>query len=424
MNEMKRLQRVILGIGILLVFGMLMGCTGHIEKSGITGVELVNTTTESKETNSTDAEPMDITTESEETEESGTASEASDTEPVDRMLSPEEFMQQYGIPQDTEYEIHDVYDGEGFLLSRSVCGEYTDSEGIYKKDYTWYSYAYKYQGNLVISKSYMIFMDAVTVRGGYTLNPKRDRIVYEYDGIDRMQADIARIDERWIQLVEENVPLSEDEAYERFEWIKGRTDCLRVWIQFKDEPVRDHFWHKSDYFLFVTEDGEVYDKLYVDYDITHEKDGSEWAYTDSLLVRRSAGSGAAFSAHFEDVTGDGHEDLLVDLDVDSRGDYQCCVYVYQEGTYVYIPGFEDVWSPYVDENGVLWSVCSGAQNTVNETQYAYQNGEFIPIRSQTFKWWSETAGYIPVVWSYEEEAYVPADDPTIRSCFDRSKDSN
>lgn len=202
------------------------------------------------------------------------------------------------------------------------------------------------------------------------------------------------IDEKLLRAIEENVILSDDEEIEACEWVSGQESayeweyrrewgrkwvdgeksCLRIWVRYK-EPPSDNYQHKEDYFFFV-KDGDI-QVLYVNYptkDIENiEKDRYVW-------------DACGFPAYFEDVTFDGQNDLILSLGhAGSRGDSIHAVYVYEDGSYCYKPGFEDIPNYEVDvEEQVIrgWTVDSAVSSA--SYVYKYQNGDFELISCEKY----------------------------------------
>lgn len=202
------------------------------------------------------------------------------------------------------------------------------------------------------------------------------------------------VDEKLLKAIEENVILSDDEEIEACEWVSGQESayewdykrewgrklvdrenrCLRIWVRYK-EPPPDNYQHKEDYFFFV--EGENIQVLHVDYPAKDfeniEKDRYVW-------------DACGFPAYFEDVTFDGHEDLILSLGhAGSRGDSVHAAYVYEDGSYCYKPGFEDIPNYEVDveqqviRGGAIDSAVSSATYV-----YKYQNGDFELISCENY----------------------------------------
>lgn len=173
-------------------------------------------------------------------------------------------------------------------------------------------------------------------------------------------------DIKWIESIEENVILSDDTEIEACEWVDEEKNCLRVRVQYREEPP-DNYRHKEDYFFFS--EGENIQVLHVEYPTkdweNRKKDRYVWDACD-------------FAAHFEDVTFDGREDLVIFLGhAGSRGDLIHGVYVYEDGFYHYISGFEDIPNYEADTKEQVirgWNI----NNAVSSTTYVYkyQNGDF------------------------------------------------
>lgn len=173
-------------------------------------------------------------------------------------------------------------------------------------------------------------------------------------------------DVRLIEMIEENVILSDDTEIEACEWVDEEKSCLRIQVQYK-EPPPDNYQHKEDYFFFLEE--EDIQMLHVEYPTkdwdNREKDRYVWDACD-------------FAAHLEDVTFDGRDDLVIFLGhAGSRGDLIHGVYVYEDGFYCYNPGFEDIPNYEADINEQVirgWYIDSAISSTTYV--YKYQNGDF------------------------------------------------
>lgn len=169
-----------------------------------------------------------------------------------------------------------------------------------------------------------------------------------------------------IEMIEENVILSDDTEIDACEWVDEEESCLRIQVQYK-EPPSDNYQHKEDYFFFL--EGENIRVLHVEYPT------KDW---ENMEEDRYVWDACDFTAHLEDVTFDGEDDLLLFLgQAGSHGDYVYGAYVCEDGFYQYKPGFEDIPNYEVDvEEQVIrgWTM----DNAIMEVDYAfkYQNGDF------------------------------------------------
>lgn len=137
------------------------------------------------------------------------------------------------------------------------------------------------------------------------------------------------------EYISKNISISEKKEIEYERWIDEDEACYRVAIQFKEER-EDRYRHTEDYFLFVTDDGVKC--VHVDYtkeDI--EADRYVWDACD-------------FDAYLQDVTFDGHKDLIISLGhAGVGGDMIYCAYVYKDGDYIYTKSFEKIPNYKLDE---------------------------------------------------------------------------
>lgn len=126
--------------------------------------------------------------------------------------------------------------------------------------------------------------------------------------------------------IQECVQLKEDTEIDFVEWVDEEKKCMRVSIQYIQQPENLWYNHVEDYFFFVKEDET--EILYVDYS------------NDGKLIRE-VWENPDFSAHFEDVNFDGQADLIISLGVNGAAyGEQYCAYLYTEEGYEYCPSFE------------------------------------------------------------------------------------
>lgn len=173
-------------------------------------------------------------------------------------------------------------------------------------------------------------------------------------------------DVRLIEMIEENVILSDDTELEACEWVDEEKSCLRIQVQYKEQPS-DNYQHKEDYFFFL--EGEYIRALHVEYPT------KDW---HNMEEDRYVWDACDFAAHLEDVTFDGRDDLVIFLGhAGSRGDLIHGVYVYEDGFYHYNPGFEDIPNYEADTKEQVirgWSIDSAIRSTTYV--YKYQNGDY------------------------------------------------
>ena len=128
-----------------------------------------------------------------------------------------------------------------------------------------------------------------------------------------------------------------------------------------------------DYFLFQEEDGSVI-TIKVDYP----------SKGDDLDSDRYVGDICDFEAEFVDVTFDGHKDLVISLgNFGVQGAAGHCVYVYEDGDYVYKKSFEDIPNYAIDEvNQCITGSSRGNAVTYYDYVYEYKDGDFVNTDTQ------------------------------------------
>lgn len=173
-------------------------------------------------------------------------------------------------------------------------------------------------------------------------------------------------DIRLIEMIEENVILSDDTEVEACEWVDEEKSCLRIRVQYKEQPPED-YRHKEDYFFFLEE--ENIQALHVEYPT------KDW---HNMEEDRYVWDACDFVAHLEDVTFDGRDDLVIFLGhAGSRGDLIHGVYVYEDGLYCYKSGFEDIpnYEADVKEQVIRgWYIDSAVRSTTYV--FKFQNSDF------------------------------------------------
>lgn len=163
-----------------------------------------------------------------------------------------------------------------------------------------------------------------------------------------------------IDAIRHNVMYDADTRIESYEWVNEEKSCLRIRIQYKIQP-ENSYRHKEDYFFFCGQKDDI-QVLYVDYPSKDyrniEKDRYVWDACD-------------FNAYFEDVTFDGHADLVIFLGhagvhgTDIHG-----AYIYENGHYCYEPAFEDIPNYEIDtENEVITGY--NVDSAVSTTHFIY-----------------------------------------------------
>lgn len=376
-------------------------------------------------------------------------------EPVDAMLSPEEFMEWMGLAdQDYSYRIKDRYNEDGYLEYRDVYGSYVDDFlDRYLQDKKMYTYHYVYDGDRVVSKNYdhdssqfgtmlqyryyeydeygrliyemthpsanycryYIYKDLddedVSDQEDYQSDTPRYIIWYDYGapGVEHQvrireqgqeavpydihNSNIPYLEPELIKQAAAEMELAEDEELECYEWIDEEKTCLRARIQFTEQP-ENAYRHKADYFFFLTEDQTIRDSLYVDY--AHSELGFKDNSPEMLRRDRYAADACSFDAHFEDVTFDGQEDLMISLGYQGvHGIPVYCAYIYQNGRYIYEQSFEDIPDYTVDaEHQRIIGYCNSGADSYTEPEYEYRNGEFVKVGETDYVWSPELQEYI------------------------------
>ncbi len=163
------------------------------------------------------------------------------------------------------------------------------------------------------------------------------------------------------EYVEKYVTLTDDTEIERWEMLNHNGEnILRIRVGYNQEDLRGTIQgHKEDYFIFLDGNGEAGYVLQV-------------GYEDKTL-----GYVCDYSAHFEDVTFDGNDDLLIYLG-DGRYSPHYCAFIYENGQYRYEKSFEEI--PYYEldmENQVIRA--NDGLSATEEVDYIfeYKNGEFV-----------------------------------------------
>lgn len=186
-----------------------------------------------------------------------------------------------------------------------------------------------------------------------------------------------KVDEQAEPYIDAYVSLSDDTEIEDCEWMQyGDEQVLRVKVQYKEQPEND-YQHKEDYFLFLTRDEDVSNIIEVNYDDKGVPSGIE---TD-CAAQHQLGWACGFDAHFEDVTFDGEEDLLISVG-DSKSSSFYCAYIYENGEFRYERTFEHIPSYVVDtEKEVIYGSATYSATSFGDVTYEYINGKFLLIET-------------------------------------------
>ena len=174
--------------------------------------------------------------------------------------------------------------------------------------------------------------------------------------------------------IQETIQLKNNTVIEDIYWIDEERKCMRVAIQYEQQPERLWFNHLEDYFFFKKE--EEIEVLYVDYSTDGSMVREVWAEPD-------------FKAHLEDVNFDGQDDLVIALGIDGVmfGERHCAYLCTDEG-YEYCPSFEYLSRYRVDYEN-KWIVSTLYEDTGNgreEEEYYYifnDNQLFVVEEKQT-----------------------------------------
>ena len=191
-------------------------------------------------------------------------------------------------------------------------------------------------------------------------------------------------------MVMNTVVLESYEEIEKMDWVDEEKRAFRVWIQYKEKP--DHeYRHIRDYFFFT--DG-IASTLMVDY--ASKKDWNADRYPESVCD---------FSAHFEDVTFDNQDDLLIFLGkAGNCGVDNYAAYIYENGQYVYNNSFEEIPEPKVDlDNKIITGWVRDSAVAYYDFTYRYDKIQncFTLTLSERYEWSEEKEKHVKV----SEEKY-------------------
>ena len=183
-----------------------------------------------------------------------------------------------------------------------------------------------------------------------------------------------------IEAVKQNIILSDDTEIETYEWLDEEKYCLRVRVQYK-KVSENNYRHKEDYFFFLDSNNNI-QTLYVDYPDKNY---------NNIDKNRYVWDACDFDAHFEDVTFDGHNDLIIFLGHSgTHGTCISCVYIYENGFYRYEPTFEHIPYYKVDtENQVITGTNVNSASSTTDFVYKYYNNKFIKISEKSYQFSTE-----------------------------------
>ncbi len=161
-------------------------------------------------------------------------------------------------------------------------------------------------------------------------------------------------------------PFEDGEMLNSEDWIDENQKCFRVMLINKE----DHRLTK-DYFFYREDDGSVI-PLAVDYPGVEEV-GADRHY-EALW--------GDYEAKLEDVNFDGHDDIIISLDVE-EGNYNKihCAYIFEDGEFVYNPSFEKITNYKVDvKNAVIQSELIDGKSIKKKYSYDKESKTFIEIK--------------------------------------------
>ena len=419
-----RVKRYIRYTGLICFAILMIGLTGCTEKAAIDGTEEIKQPSMVQMDSATelvlsDSAVRQVIVENCENVEMY-------LEPIDYVMTPEEFMEANHIPADTVYDMRDRYNKDGWLTNRLVRGNYGWEDDDYYEPLWWYHYDYIYSNGQIVSKEYYHNSDVFERESdyrfyeydaygrllySYVCEPEVKQYYYLYKGfrlgtlpdfqvdtptsilvyddecpdverqlivakpehersIDLLQlsdTELPHIDPAIVELVKETAGLSEAEEIYGYERIRhGDSYVINAGIQYKDDSLPWYERHIENVLVFTTMENEVEQVLPIRYEgvyDTREERGLE-----------SLDSSAGYSVEFEDVSFDGEDDILISIGVGRNCYY--CAYIYENGTYRYEPTFEEISNASVRENNIqAYSV--GGSNPRYFDYYVYQNGKFV-----------------------------------------------
>jgi hypothetical protein len=173
--------------------------------------------------------------------------------------------------------------------------------------------------------------------------------------------------EEWIVSSLDEIRLTVDSHVDFVRFVGEGHSCLQIGIAYDKVPENTWHDHKEDYFIF--EDGTPI--LYVDYnDIATGGDRIVFAEP-------------TFEAHFEDVTFDGQDELVVYRGVNGMsGMKMYSAYEYIDGEYEFFPAFEWLYTYTVDstnETIACFRTSGDSRNIEYTSVYKYENGEYVLV---------------------------------------------
>lgn len=179
--------------------------------------------------------------------------------------------------------------------------------------------------------------------------------------------DETEIDKEVVKYIDQYVELTDETAVEQYTWVRrDGGDILQIGVRYQDAEPGTIQGHKEDYFIFLNKESDTQQVLYVDYE------------------GKFIGEACSYIAHFEDVTFDGNEDLLIHLGYTSHAVYYCA-YIFEDGEYRYEKTFEHIPSYEVDqENQVIHGSDTDGLGWIYEATYQYENGHFVTVEENEY----------------------------------------
>lgn len=171
------------------------------------------------------------------------------------------------------------------------------------------------------------------------------------------------------EYIEKYVTLTDDTEIEGWEMLDHNGEnILRIKVGYNQEDLRGTIeGHKEDYFIFLNGNGEAGYVLQV-------------GYEDKYV-----GMACGYSAHFEDVTFDGNDDLLICLGGHKAQGY--CAFIYENGQYRYEKSFENIPDYEVDaQNHVIRGSNPDSATAHTYWTFEYRNGEFVEVEEKRIQY--------------------------------------
>ena len=169
-------------------------------------------------------------------------------------------------------------------------------------------------------------------------------------------------DDEFEGLVRSTVKLSQNETIERTEWIEENA-CYRVAVE-RTMEVEGEYKHLADY-IFVK--NETVKCIKVTYP----------SKLEAMDADRYVFDACGFEVKYEDITFDGHKDIVISLGHQgAAGTCVSCAYVFENGDFVYVKSFEDIPNYSINDA----QKCIEGSFEDKTFKYQYINGEFDEIK--------------------------------------------